>query len=133
MQPNTPGGATARVLPFERFSGTRLSKAQQNEARLFALVILRDPEYQRNLLAAARKRELPPAVETAIMAYGWGKPPDKVEVGKPGEFSELEDLSAEDLAQRAEALASVLRSKPTPEEITEAVRSTDAVLPEAPA
>lgn len=120
--------STTTVLPSEK--GGSLSRAQRNEARLFALTILRDPLYQQGLLAAARKRELAPAVEIAIMHYGWGKPPDKVEVGAPGAF-DLEDLPAAALADRAETLARTLRLVPRPpqeEDRAAASAQTDEAL-----
>lgn len=129
-----PSGAAA-VLPFPvpRVEGTsHLGRAQKNEARLFALTILRDPEYQAATLAAARRRELPPAIEQAIMHYGWGKPVAQMEVGAPGAFaSELEELSTSDLAARAELLAATLRAMPTAEQKAAAAAAVDILLPPA--
>jgi hypothetical protein len=121
------------VLPFERNDSGRLSTAQRNEARIFALSIARNPEYRRNLTLAAIKRELAPAVELAVLAYAYGKPPDRVELGGPGAFGGYEDLPPEALAERAEHLAKVLRmaprAEPPPqEEVAQAEASTDSEL-----
>src|SRR5262245_12272325 len=52
--------ALAPVSLEERSRGTRLSRAEKNEARLFALNIVRDPVYRANLMIAARRRKLAP-------------------------------------------------------------------------
>jgi hypothetical protein len=120
----------ARVLPFERAEGRLLTRVQRNEGRAFALSILRDSEYRKNLLAAARARSLPPAVEVALMAHGWGRPVAQVEVGEPGAFSSLSELGPSALAERAEALAAVLRAQvpPSETELREVSEQTDEAL-----
>jgi hypothetical protein len=93
------------MTPFE----TKLKLYEQKrEAQLYALAIVRDPEYRRNLLAAARARSLPPAVECMLMAYAWGKPADRVELGRPGAFGDLHETPATELVSRLRALAAAL-------------------------
>ena len=84
------------------------TRAKRNEAQTFARSILRDPEYRKNLLDAARKRTLAPVVEAMLYAYAYGKPPHRVEIGHPGDFVDFESLSNEELADRAKLLVAVL-------------------------
>ena len=93
------------VTERERLGESRLAYAQRNEARLFALAIVRDKEYREALLKAARDRTLPAAVETTLLAYAYGKPTERIELGRPGAFEDLTSLSPSELAQRARTLA----------------------------
>jgi hypothetical protein len=133
-EPGIGGHEPSAVLPFERTEVPgRLSAAQRNESRIFALSVVRNPKYQKNLLDAAIARTLPPQIELAMLAYAWGKPPDRIEVGTPGSFSSYEDLPVDALADRAEHLARVLRLVPKPSapqeaERVSAVAQTDAEL-----
>lgn len=78
---------------------------------MFALELVRDPIYRENLLRAMRDRTVPAAVEIRILEYAYGKPTERVEVGKPGEFDdELEELSSEALVQRARLIVETLES-----------------------
>lgn len=99
--PERPGEAVSRVEEVERLPERRTSYLQRNEARLFALRIVRDKTYQDNLFAAARARKLHPSIEALIMHYAWGKPTERVELGAPGTFSDLSELSTTELAERA--------------------------------
>jgi len=125
-----------RVRPSEQAPETRLTHSQRNEARTFALSIVRDPEYRANLLKAARTRTLPPAVEVVLLAYAWGKPTERVELGRPGAFDDLSSLTTDELAQRARLLAEVASSlTPEPESPEEQTRrlqlATDQALVES--
>ena len=126
------------LLPSERGTqggSSRVHATQRAEARFFAQQIVRDPLYRQNLLLACQKRTVAPAVEIRLMEYAWGKPTEHIEIGEPGDFGALEDLSAEDLALRAEALAAALRrgagaDADVPESAT-LCASTDAALAQA--
>lgn len=105
----------------------RLSTAQFYEARIFALRVVRDPAYREALLHHARARRLQPAVEIMLWHYAYGKPPDRIELGHPGEFGDLEGLSREELAARAAAIAvSVLREDDPAAGEAEAIAETDS-------
>jgi hypothetical protein len=106
------GNASAiAVVASARASGKRIGTVQRNEARMFALELVRDPIYRENLLRAMRDRTVPAAVEIRILEYAYGKPTERVEVGKPGEFDdELEELSSEALVQRARLIVETLES-----------------------
>jgi hypothetical protein len=123
--------ANANALP--QLEAGRVQLTQRSEARLFALSILRDKIYRENFLAAARARRLAPAVEVALMAYGWGKPTEHIEVGPVGSFNEYDDLPTSALAERSRLLTSVLEAQAeaeaTGEDPTvEAERRTDGAL-----
>jgi hypothetical protein len=96
------------VRSFELVQGNRLSRAQKNEARLFALSVVRDPTYRQNLLRDARARKLAPALEITIMAYAWGKPADKLEISLPQ--AELQELTNEQLLSRVREIGEALES-----------------------
>lgn len=69
------------------------------EARLAAAAIVDDPEYREKLLAAARARTLPPAVETMLWHYAKGKPKEELDVEltvKTYRWKTDADVAAED-------------------------------------
>jgi hypothetical protein len=105
----------ARPREVDYFPQDRSSYAQRNEARLFALQIVRDRAYREALLKAARARTLPAAVETTLLAYAYGRPTERVELGRPGSFSELEGMSNKDLVLRARALSEAAEQLDTSE------------------
>jgi hypothetical protein len=118
------------VRPFEVIPGGRTESVQRQEARLFALSIVRDPVYRMMLMDRARTGKLAPAVETALMAYAWGKPPDRIELGRIGDAARFDSLSDDQLAERAVSAAAALRGEaspvePTAEAVGEAEASTD--------
>ena len=49
------------------------------EAKAACAAIVDDPVYRRKLMAAARARKLPPAVETMLWHYAKGKPKEQFE------------------------------------------------------
>jgi hypothetical protein len=85
---------------------------RRSEARLFALQLIRDPEYRKNLLKALRARTLAPAVECMLYAYAYDKPPQRLEIGQPGDFEELEVLPEMFLLERARLLVAVMEGQP---------------------
>lgn len=113
-------------------SGNKLSEAQRSEARLFCLKILRDPEYREMLHKRAIAGVLPPAMESMLWHYAYGKPPDRIEIGLLGGEADLEHLSAAELAERAQALAQALlqpAAPPSPEaQEAQAAKQVDAQL-----
>lgn len=94
------------------------------DARLYSLLIVTDPVYRENLLRAARSRILPPQMEVLLWHYAFGKPPDRVELGRPGEFGDLRKMSTEQLALRARNLATILE-KESIEQASTMERSTE--------
>lgn len=48
------------------------------EVKAMARALIEDPEYQRDLKARLRSRKLPPAVESMLWAYAYGKPIESV-------------------------------------------------------
>jgi hypothetical protein len=92
----------------QRLKLERLTAAQHNEARVFALRVVRDPLYREKLLIFARARRLHPLIEQMLWHYAYGKPPDRIELGRIGDSAQLETLSKEELAQRARDLADML-------------------------
>lgn len=98
----------AETTQITRQAVVPIHKASRNEARIFALALVRDPVYRQNLMKAMRDRTVPAAVETTILAYAYGKPTERVEVGRPGDFEDLEDLSDEALLHRSRMIVGVL-------------------------
>jgi hypothetical protein len=93
-----------------------LTLLQRNEAKNFALQVVRDPLYRERLMKRAQMGVLAPAVEQLLWHYAYGKPADRVEISRGPDLS---DLTEEELADRAALLAqvctSIARSK-TPSE-----------------
>jgi len=88
--------------------------------------------YRAVLLDDWRARKLHPIIEQMIYAYAWGKPPERIELGRIGETDGLENLSKEELAARARALAELILQEPVDVEPkmpeTVAAELTDAAL-----
>jgi hypothetical protein len=70
--------------------------------------IVRDPVYRQNLLQRARDNALGP-MEPVLWAYAYGKPADHVRVAMEASQNDLESLTEEQLAERAEMIAVVIR------------------------
>lgn len=65
-------------------------------------VLLDDPAYVASLKRRLKSGEAP-HMETLLAHYGYGKPVDRVESGKPGDFSQLTDEQInEELRKAAE-------------------------------
>lgn len=132
QKPNPVLPGTVAAFEQSEAAQRRLQESQRNEARTLALSIVRDPEYQQNLLLHARARLLHPQMETTLWAYAYGKPPDRIEIGRIGDTAHLEDLSKEELAQRCVQLIDFLKTgldgsfEPVP-----AQAQTDSALLEA--
>jgi len=73
------------------------------EVRAAATQLVDDPTYRRRLQSDLRKRSIAPAMETMLWHYAKGKPVDRQELGRPGEFSHLskEELKAKLLEEAA--------------------------------
>jgi hypothetical protein len=80
----------------------------RGEAKSFCLDILRSDEYRRSVQVRAKLGTLPPAVETLLWHYAYGKPVEHVAVTTAAN-ADLSDMSAEQLAERASFIASVLK------------------------
>lgn len=93
------------------------------EARAFARQIVEDPEYRKALLIRARNGYLAPALETMLWAYVYGKPPERIEVGRIGE-SELEKLSDEQLRTYARRVLADIETLPA---LTDGATSNGAI------
>lgn len=90
---DTPPG----YVPSTAQSGDLVGKAAE-----FAARIIDDVDYQEKLLARAKAGALPPAIETMLWAYRFGKPVDasKFKVG-PSDQQLLAEMSLEDLTALA--------------------------------
>ena len=74
------------------------------EARAVCATLLRDPTYRATLLARAHAGTLPPAVETMLWRYAYGKPTDIVDVTVGAREENLRELSTEELLQRVDTV-----------------------------
>jgi hypothetical protein len=119
----------AVVMPFIQ-PAARLTRAERDEARNFALLVLRDPTYRRNFLTRARIGKLAPAVEVALWHYGWSKPIERHEHGSAGEFESLQELSIEELQARAALLHRSLGEAREAQGIADTLREVDDSLKE---
>lgn len=104
----------ARLLDFpareQEFPSVH--RVRRNEARQFALEVVRDPAYRRNFRARALSGKLAPALEITLLAYAWGKPPQRLEIGLPGDFEDrLDEMTPDQLAARARLLAAALEGQ----------------------
>ena len=82
-------------------------KPTKKQIREFCAEILASDEYRASLLRRIFLDELPPAIEALIYHYAHGKPVEKMEVHQT--TASLEELSAEQLEQRAMFLVECAR------------------------
>jgi|SRR5690242_17781562 len=94
------------------------------DAARFAREILDSEEYRVSLKNRALTGDLPPQVETTLMHYAWGKPPDVIELHETFDFSGFSD---EDLAARAAAIVGRLERR---EESTASVSDRFDAVPD---
>jgi len=110
-----PGSASNPKI-LTPISTTALAATARAEAKNFSLLILRDPTYRANLLKRAQAGTLAPAVEIALMHYGWGKPTERIEIGQPGSFTDAEGLSSRQLGDRVRQLAEIIEAGGNPDD-----------------
>jgi hypothetical protein len=91
------------------FGGRR--KGSKNKVtvqiREAATKLVSDPVYWRKLKADIRKRKVHPQMEALIWSYAFGKPIDRVEIGRVGDFSKLSD---DELMTQFEEASKALRA-----------------------
>lgn len=78
------------------------------EVKALARNLLEDKLYMRKLKADLRKRKVHPQMESVLWAYAYGKPVERMEVGRVGDFSKLSD---EELMQQFEATVKSLQGQ----------------------
>ena len=66
------------ALNIEPTTVIESSGVDNQTAQDFALSILQSTEYRQSLLRRITTDDLPPAVETKLMDYGWGKPKETI-------------------------------------------------------
>jgi hypothetical protein len=82
--------------------------ATTRSIQMFCRSICEDPEYRATVLERARNGTLG-AMEPVILAYAYGKPKEHVEIAVNSGLEQLSQLSMDELAERAEAIAKELR------------------------
>jgi hypothetical protein len=91
------------------FGGRR--KGSKNKVtvqiREAATKLVSDPVYWRKLKADIRKRKVHPQMEALIWSYAFGKPIERVELGRVGDFSKLSD---DELMTQFEEASKALRA-----------------------
>lgn len=80
----------------------------RHEVQKAARKILENGDYQASLVLRAKLGTLPPAVETMLWHYAYGKPAENLNVNVQDQ-TDLSSLSVEDLAGRALQLARALQ------------------------
>jgi ribosomal protein L29 len=77
------------------------SRTRLKEAQDLATQVIDDKEYVQELRARAKNGELPPALETMLWHYRFGKPVDKIVVT---EEDDLAAMSSDELVKHLEEL-----------------------------
>lgn len=73
------------------------------EVRAAANELVDNPKYRAKLQRDLVRRKVHPTIEQMLWHYGKGKPVERVESGKPGDFSQLtDDQINEELRKAAE-------------------------------
>ena len=83
------------------------NKATQ-EIRDFARSVLEDPKYRASVLRLARKGLLPSHLETALYAYAYGKPTERLEISNP-DFVNVAELAGMLNPQEQQIVLAALR------------------------
>jgi hypothetical protein len=96
----------------------RLSIIERNEAKNFALEVVRSEEYRNSVWSRAKTGTLPPQVEIELWNRAYGKCPDKLEVTGAA-HAELAGLTTEQLAERAQLVSELLRQQAEAEQDAE--------------
>lgn len=79
-----------------------MSRRLTEAVRKIALEVVDDPAYKERLKVRAMAGTLPPAVESMLWHYAFGKPIDRLEV--TDKTHDLANLSDDQLAERAEQI-----------------------------
>lgn len=90
-------------------ASARSRTAGLRHAEDFAAEILDDPNYKQELKSRAKRGDLAPQVEVALMHYRWGKPIERLEVSTD---EDLTTASKEDLLKIAAELQAYVRGLP---------------------
>lgn len=113
------------------------SSKKPNKSKEFALNILEGKAFEDYVNKELRARTIPPAVLTALMAYGWGKPKEHVVVEDKSQRPERQ-LTDEQLAARTEQarlrlLGTRLKSAGAPAEAVAVIEADAEPAPKAQA
>lgn len=94
------------------------------ELKTLLSTLVHDPEYQAGLIKRAKAGKLAPALELGIVHLVGGKPVDRQEVGKPGDFRVMTD----DEIRSALAKLALKMDPPTQETNQDASQTAPAAL-----
>lgn len=82
--------------------GTSAAQFAKTEASRFARDLLNSEEYRSSLRERIKNKTLSPAVEVMLWHYGYGKPPETVEItSHVGDISQMTPDQQRDLAEQA--------------------------------
>jgi hypothetical protein len=96
----------------------------RHEAQSFARQLLDSADYRDSLQKRIRTGDLPPAVETMLWHYAYGKPVEQVQLQVSTVEQDLSQLSSAELEQRAKELLDALREA---REVEQAITATGTV------
>jgi len=77
------------------------------DARSLARMVLNSTQYRESLMRRILFDELPPAVETKLMDYAWGRPTERIEI--TDNTNRFAGMTSEQLEQHALFLATLAR------------------------
>lgn len=124
-----PKGNVANLLKLakgQRAPGAGRKPGQQNRATVelkqLLSELIHDPEYQESLRKRAKAGKLAPALELGIVHLVGGKPIDRVEQGKPGDFKVMTDDELRAM------MAKLALKMDTPKETTDAPQADPSAL-----
>jgi hypothetical protein len=120
-EPEVTADVSAEVLPAEPLTpkvraprtGNKGGRPKGSKSKVSlqireaATKLVTDPVYWRRLRADLRKRKVHPQVEVTLLAYAFGKPIERVELGRVGDFSKLSD---DELMTQFEEASKALRA-----------------------
>lgn len=109
-----PSLGTLSQIPPKLTNTRQLSIIHKNEAKNFALEVVRSDEYRASIWRRIKTDTLAPAVEVRLLEYAYGKPVERVEVTNLGE--NLSQLSTAELVARAELVTALLHARKMLEE-----------------
>lgn len=108
-----PKGGNGRAGGSPNGATVRMSK----EGREFCKKILEGGEYLESLMRRIKADTLPMGIEQLLYFYAYGKPVENIDVTVNEAPQDLSGMTEEELAQRAELLARVVRAEKLKHEI----------------
>lgn len=114
------------TLPWNITPGMQSTNMQTHELRTWARQMLTSSKYRAALETSLIARTCPPAIESLLYYYAYGKPVENVNLNVTQGQEDLSQLSIPELADRAQAIQDALREA---QDLENAISATVTQVP----